>query len=238
MARQKQDLSKRQEKAERILDAATGLILRWGYNNTTMDDIARQAGIAKGTLYLYWKTREDLFRTLMVRERLKWTEDYLARVRGDATSVTLRGMVKHSALSLMKRPLLKAVLLQDMEILGKLAYSEHSSAANQERLATFKTYLEVLRKHGLVRTDLSLEAQANTLSAVFMGFFVIAPMVPDEMRLSEAEMANLIAETVHRTLEIDHTVPPEQLQPLFTAYVEYLDSQLTIAQERFREEFQ
>jgi AcrR family transcriptional regulator len=238
VARQKHDITKRQAKAGRILDAATGLILRWGYNNTTMDDIARQAGIAKGTLYLYWKTREDLFRTLMVRERLKWTEDFLERVRGDAASITLRGMVKHSALSLMKRPLLKAALLQDMEVLGKLAYSEHSSAANQERLATFKTYLEVLRKHGLVRADLSLQAQAYTLSAVFMGFFVIAPMVPDEMLPSDNDIAELIAETVHRTLEIDHAVPSEQLQPLYTAYLEYLNSQLEIAQERFRQEFQ
>ena len=45
-------------------DAATALILRWGYNKTTIDDIARQAGVGKGTVYLHWNTREELFATL------------------------------------------------------------------------------------------------------------------------------------------------------------------------------
>ena len=39
--------SKREQRAERILDAAAELMLRWGYNNTTIDDIARLAGVAK-----------------------------------------------------------------------------------------------------------------------------------------------------------------------------------------------
>jgi len=52
---------RRQERARRILDAAVALILLWGYNQTAIDDVARQAGVAKGTIYLlYWKTRENL----------------------------------------------------------------------------------------------------------------------------------------------------------------------------------
>lgn len=238
MSRRKQDVSKRQEKAERILDAATGLILRWGYDNTTMDDIAKQAGIAKGTLYLYWKTREDLFRVLLRRERLKWTQEFIRRVSNDPTSATLRGMMKHSALALMKRPLLKAVILRDTDILGKLASGEQGSTANLERLASFKSYLEVLREHQLVRTDLSLQAQSYTVSAVFMGFLLIAPMVPDELKLSDEEIADLIAETVHRTLESGHVIPPEQLQPLFSAFLQYVNRQLEIAEARFRQEME
>lgn len=238
MSRRKQDVSKRQEKAERILDAATGLILRWGYDNTTMDDIAKQAGIAKGTLYLYWKTREDLFRVLLRRERLKWTQEFIRRVSDDPTSATLRGMMKYSALSLLKRPLLKAVILRDTDILGKLASGEQGSTANLERLASFKSYLEVLREHQLVRTDLSLQAQSYTVSAVFMGFLLIAPMVPDELKLSDEEIADLIAETVHRTLESGHVIPPEQLQPLFSAFLQYVNRQLEIAEARFRQEME
>src|SRR6266540_7253755 len=63
-------IDKRLERAHRILDAAFTLILRWGYNKTIIDDIARQAGVAKGTIYLHWKTREELFTSLVHRERL------------------------------------------------------------------------------------------------------------------------------------------------------------------------
>ena len=49
-SRKLEEKSKRQDRARRILDAAAELIQRWGYNKTTIDDIARQAGGAKGTI--------------------------------------------------------------------------------------------------------------------------------------------------------------------------------------------
>lgn len=52
---QGEERSKRQERAHRILDAAAELVLRWGYKKTTIDDIAKQAKVAKGTIYLHWK---------------------------------------------------------------------------------------------------------------------------------------------------------------------------------------
>jgi AcrR family transcriptional regulator len=46
------------------LGAALELFGRYGYRRTSIDDIARQAGIAKGTVYLYVENKESLFRTL------------------------------------------------------------------------------------------------------------------------------------------------------------------------------
>ena len=62
---QPQDGSKREERAQRILDVTAALILRWGYNKTTIDDIARQAGVAKGTIYLHFKDKESMFEELI-----------------------------------------------------------------------------------------------------------------------------------------------------------------------------
>ena len=132
-----EERSKREQRANRILDAAAELMLRWGYNKTTIDDIARYAGVAKGTIYLHWKTREELFGALIKREKMEMAEDLKQRITADPEGATLRGILKHSALALMKRPLLKAALLRDMDVLGKLALSEHSSAAYTERLEGF-----------------------------------------------------------------------------------------------------
>jgi len=51
-------------KREAILGAALELFGRYGYRRTSIDDIARQAGVAKGTVYLYVENKEALFRTL------------------------------------------------------------------------------------------------------------------------------------------------------------------------------
>jgi AcrR family transcriptional regulator len=55
---------------EQIADAARSLFARYGYRRTSMDDIAREAGVAKATLYLHFTGKEDVFRTMMARTRL------------------------------------------------------------------------------------------------------------------------------------------------------------------------
>jgi AcrR family transcriptional regulator len=54
-------------KAETILDAAERLLVRYGYRKSSMDDVAREAGTAKGTVYLYYAGKEALFRALLER---------------------------------------------------------------------------------------------------------------------------------------------------------------------------
>jgi AcrR family transcriptional regulator len=49
------------DKSARILDAAQALFMRYGVKRTAMDDVAREAGIAKGTLYLYYDSKDALF---------------------------------------------------------------------------------------------------------------------------------------------------------------------------------
>jgi AcrR family transcriptional regulator len=43
-----------------ILDAADQLLARYGYRKMTIDDLAREAGIGKGTVYLHFRSKEDV----------------------------------------------------------------------------------------------------------------------------------------------------------------------------------
>lgn len=51
-----------------ILEAATKVFAEKGYDRTRMADIAEQAGITKGTIYLYFTNKEDVFRAITVEE--------------------------------------------------------------------------------------------------------------------------------------------------------------------------
>ncbi len=56
---------RRQQKLQRqeeILAAAFKVFAAHGYEAARIDDVARQAGIAKGTIYLYFRDKERLFR--------------------------------------------------------------------------------------------------------------------------------------------------------------------------------
>ncbi len=56
-----------EEKRGRILDAAQRLFLQYGVKRTSIDDVASEAGIAKGTVYLYFESKGDLFAALAQR---------------------------------------------------------------------------------------------------------------------------------------------------------------------------
>jgi AcrR family transcriptional regulator len=61
---------KEREKEQRkndIIDAAEGVFFAKGLENATMDDVAEEAELSKGTLYLYFKNKEDLYLSIHLR---------------------------------------------------------------------------------------------------------------------------------------------------------------------------
>jgi AcrR family transcriptional regulator len=50
----------REDVRELILDATERLLIRYGYAKMTMDDLAREVGVAKGTLYLHFPSKEEV----------------------------------------------------------------------------------------------------------------------------------------------------------------------------------
>lgn len=54
-----------QERRERILDAAAEVFRRKGFAGANVADIAATAGIAKGTVYLYFRSKEEIFTAIM-----------------------------------------------------------------------------------------------------------------------------------------------------------------------------
>ncbi|HVC65825.1 MAG TPA: TetR/AcrR family transcriptional regulator [Candidatus Dormibacteraeota bacterium] len=57
------------EKPQQIIQAAVRVFARKGYFSSRVSDIAREAGIAAGTIYLYFRTKEDILITLF-REKM------------------------------------------------------------------------------------------------------------------------------------------------------------------------
>jgi len=58
----------RQERAALILETAANILGEKGYHETSMDEIAAQVGVAKGTLYQHFASKEDLVLALFARE--------------------------------------------------------------------------------------------------------------------------------------------------------------------------
>jgi AcrR family transcriptional regulator len=202
--------SGRRERAEKILDAAAELLRAHGYRRVSIDDVATRAGVGKGTLYLHWRTREALFWAVLQRETLDLLEKLIADLAADTGLALPQRLISHIFLELHGRPLVRALLMSDKEILGSLAADETVAAAQQEMTGQ-PDYLQLLRAHGLLRPELSAEAAGHVLNCVIQGFFA-GPETADPPPLRE--QADLLAFVLSRTLVADEPPSPGQAAAL------------------------
>ena len=234
---QSEERSKREQRADRILDAAAELMLRWGYNKTTIDDIVRLAGVAKGTIYLHWKTREDLFLGLMRREYVRLVEDIQQRIASDPEGGTLHGIIKHSMLATMKSPLTKAVLLRDTDLLGEWMRNEYASATFSQQIGQSLAMLEYYRERGVLRDDIEIHKLVYMLDALTIGFLMVDQYMPDDFKYSDEEIAEMASEAVKRTFEpasasqLDEKVKQELANDFISSLDEILAIRSGIDQE-------
>jgi AcrR family transcriptional regulator len=211
-----------QERAQRILDAAADLLLRWGYKRVTINDIARQTGIGTGTIYLHWKTRDALFEALMLRENIAIYRELLQRIRSDPQEVLLHQVMRSTLLIVMNRPLARALYTGDSELLGKLAQS--SLAMQTRQVAPAKEFFALLRNLGLLRTDMDLSTQLYAFSATVTGFYLADPLLADEDQVPLERKAEALARTVQLAFEPETPPSPaalrEQIVPEIAQYLE------------------
>lgn len=118
MAKRK-ELSRRDPDARReaILEAALGVFSAEGFAATKLDDIAEKAGVAKGTIYLHFKDKQDLFEQMVratvspVIERLEALAK-LPELPADVVLKSLFELFRTEVLGTSRRQLLRLVLTE------------------------------------------------------------------------------------------------------------------------------
>ncbi|MEV0597781.1 helix-turn-helix domain-containing protein [Streptomyces sp. NPDC050315] len=191
------------ERGERILEAAGELLVAWGYQRVTIDEIARRAQVGKGTVYLHWKTKDALFLAVVLQAKLRSHRAQTARMRVDPLEVLPSRMMSGVYRDFLADPVLRALYSADTDVLGRF----HDIA--KKELAEVTSYgdqvvrrsLEVLREHGLVRTDLGVVQQQYALLAAASGFFLTEALLHDHAPDAAEERARILAHTLRGALE-------------------------------------
>ena len=217
----------RRERADDILDAAAELLRAHGYRRVSIDDVATRAGVGKGTIYLHWRTREALFWAVLQRETLQLLEQLIADLAADAELALPHRLISRIFVELDGRPLVRALLMSDQEVLGALTADE-SVAAAQREMTGQPDYLQLLRDHGLLRDELSVDAAGHLLNCVIQGFFAGAETA-DPPPL--ADQAELLAFVLSRSLAAEEPPTPGQVAALGGTVIE-LFTAITDVQRR------
>jgi TetR/AcrR family transcriptional regulator len=100
----------KQQRQDDILAAALRLFDLRPYNSIRMDDIAREAGLAKGTLYLYFATKEEVFLALETIEIGAWLDEATLALDAIGTQVPPELFVRFFLAGILGRPRLLRLL--------------------------------------------------------------------------------------------------------------------------------
>ncbi|WP_371779731.1 TetR/AcrR family transcriptional regulator [Streptosporangium subroseum] len=199
--------AERDLRADRILNAARELLVSWGYGRITMGEVARRAGVGKGTVYLHFSTKEQLFMTVMTASHLRMVELFLRDLDEDPAALLLSRMARSAYTRVQEDPVVRAIFVGDTETLGSLIQVVSTAPGNlaEERERALDGYFELLREHGVLRADSSVQDQRHAFVAILIGFLTMEPA-------ARSTAGDMLAQVVRLAFEVSDD--PERLNTL------------------------
>lgn len=158
----------KEEARTRILTAANQVFGEKGYRQATMDDVAKNLGVSKGALYLYFASKEELFEAICRTEPLAFKEILYSSFAENMDPLESAGqffdkMLKHSGSSsglsfeifseASHNPALRRVLRKTQD----------------DYASVLMSYLEEGRKRGFVDKELDLRSLTYSLIGLWNG---------------------------------------------------------------------
>jgi TetR/AcrR family transcriptional repressor of uid operon len=158
----------RTELKKKIMQAAIEIFAKNGFDRTRMEDIAMAAGLAKGTLYLYFKNKEDLFYAIC-DHNLKELRNQLSRVFNRKENIMLDARKFYD--EYRKESLGGDTIWFEMIALStrsprlRKILTENQSKVYQVVKEVLKTQIE----RGFFREDINVDVTASALIALYNG---------------------------------------------------------------------
>ena len=75
-------MSKKTARKESILQAAIEVFSKGGFRNSSISEIAKRANVAEGTIYQYYKNKEDLFFSIPIQKTIQFREEVDLHLQG------------------------------------------------------------------------------------------------------------------------------------------------------------
>lgn len=178
---------------QQILDAALKVFGRGGYHGTHVDDVIREAGVARGTFYLHFNSKHAVFAALVERMLAIFLEARPAAPEPDIqgpveAEVVLRASYRTVFETFRRHKDLCRLLFEEAVGIDKgftARLAEHFQVWHERVAATFRLFV----KRGAARKDLDVDLSADLVLGMverLTRVHLLGERVPDLDRLVEA----------------------------------------------------
>jgi TetR/AcrR family fatty acid metabolism transcriptional regulator len=151
------------DKRARILDAAVRIFADKGFYGAKVSEVARVAGVADGTIYLYFKSKDDLLISLFEDRMEQVNGNVRAAIAGEGGPVEkLRHLLVMHLEQVERDPRLAEVLTVELRQSAKFL-REHRQSKFGEFLKLVATPIEQGQRDGSIRADLDAKLVARAI---------------------------------------------------------------------------
>ncbi len=193
-------MSENNERQQQILDAAAAVVLRLGYDKTTMHDIAEEAGASRRTVYLYFKGKEELFEALLYREYMQYAQTWLEQLEADPRGGTVGGFYRAQYHAVNCRPLIAALLRRDRRVMGNYLRKRDNLFAQMLSEVNTPAYFQALQAAGAIRQDIDAAVILHIIEMLSYGQLTIGDFKPPDQFPPYDAVMEALADMMDRAL--------------------------------------
>jgi TetR/AcrR family fatty acid metabolism transcriptional regulator len=151
------------DKSRHIIEAAVRVFARKGYYNSRVSDIAREAGVAAGTIYLYFRTKDEILVTLFREKMARFVATVRKAIaREPDPTARLRRLVHLHFELLEENPALAEVVQVELRQ-GQKFFRGAAASEVSAYFALIGSVLEEGVAQGRFRSDLPVKVATKTL---------------------------------------------------------------------------
>lgn len=191
--------SDNEARRRRILDAAADLFVHYGFDKTAVSDIARNAGVSKGAIYLHFSSKDELLEGLIMRETIAYQERWLDLIENDPQGGTIGSMYKNILYALNVSPFMMAMFKQDSRILGNYLRKPNNLFRRQGHRTRF-AFVTMMQQAGAIREDVDAEVTAHIMDMLAYGLVSMQDIKPKEAIPPTEAIIEGIADLMDRAL--------------------------------------
>lgn len=192
---------------DQILDCSKKIFSEKGYYETYVEEVIKEAKVGKGTFYRYFKNKEDLFISLLIKFLNEWETAAsidLSMINPENINDMLKLLINRSFRFFQENEELCNIYLRVGPGLNKI-FEPYLVSFEEKMLNYIKLYIKEGITMGLVRPDLDVELASNIAAGAFLRvdyyFFVFKKNsgngAPDIGKMAE-EFFQIIMRGIHR----------------------------------------
>ena len=186
----------KQLRREEIVLAAEKIFFSKGFDLSTMDDIAEEAELSKGTLYLYFKSKEDLHMAVARKAIHLLKSVTLQATEGGANALEKLGRMGRACMvfSRTNPDHMKAIIAQEEMIPQTLNITANDVQELVYKESTVETVIQLVEQgvaEKLIRADIPVLLVANTLWMTVLSvvrFVTMKPVLLEALELSQDQI--------------------------------------------------